>query len=88
MTKSQWKRAREERGREELPKQTKINEMAINTYFSIIIFNLNGPNAQTKRHRVVEWITPMYCLQETNFGSKDTYRQSEEMEKDILRKWK
>ena len=30
--------------------------MAIGTYISIIILNVNGLNAPTKRHRLVEWI--------------------------------
>ena len=30
--------------------------MAINTYLSIIILNVNGLNSPIKRHRVVEWM--------------------------------
>ena len=30
--------------------------MAIITYISIIILNVNGLNAPTKRHRLAEWI--------------------------------
>ena len=30
--------------------------MAIGTYMSIIILNVNGINAPTKRHRLAEWI--------------------------------
>ena len=30
--------------------------MAIGTYISIIILNVNGLNAPTKRHRLAEWI--------------------------------
>ena len=30
--------------------------MAIGTYISIITLNVNGLNAPTKRHRLVEWI--------------------------------
>ena len=29
--------------------------MAIGTYISIIILNVNGLNAPTKRHRLAEW---------------------------------
>ena len=53
--------------------------MAIGTYISIIILNVNGLNAPTKRHRLAEWIQKQYpnmcCLQETHFRPKDTYRQ-------------
>ena len=41
-------------------------------------FKLNGLNASTKRHRLAEWIQKQdpytYCLQETHFRLKDTYR--------------
>ena len=30
--------------------------MALNSYLSIIILNVNGLNAPIKRHRVSEWI--------------------------------
>ena len=33
-----------------------IKKMAIGTYISIITLNINGLNAPTKRHRLVEWI--------------------------------
>ena len=33
-----------------------IKKMAIGTYISIIILNVNGLNAPTKRHRLAEWI--------------------------------
>ena len=52
--------------------------MAIGTYILIIILNVNGLNAQTKIHRLVEWIQKqdlyMCCLQETHFRSRDIYR--------------
>ena len=39
---------------------------------------VNGLNAQTKRHRLAEWIqkqdTYICCLQETHFRPRDTYR--------------
>ena len=51
--------------------------MALNTYLSIITLNINGLNAPTKRHRVVQWIRKqgpyVGCLQETHFKSKDTH---------------
>ena len=52
--------------------------MAIGTYILIIILNVNGLNATTKRHRLAEWIQKqdpyIRCLQETHFRPKDTYR--------------
>ena len=59
--------------------------MAIGTYISIITLNVNGLNAPTKRHRLVEWIQKqdpyISCLQETHFRPKDTYRLK-------VREWK
>lgn len=55
------------------------------TYISIIISNVNGLNAPTKRHRLTEWIqkqdTYICCLQETHFQPQDTYRLK-------VRRWK
>ena len=52
--------------------------MAIVTYISIITLNVNGLNAPTKRHSLAEWIQKqdpyIFCLQETHFRPKDTYR--------------
>ena len=52
--------------------------MAISTYLSIIILNVNGLNAPIKRHRVTEWIKKqdpcICCLQETHFKPKDIHR--------------
>ena len=52
--------------------------MVIGTYISITTLNENGLNAPTKRHRLAEWIQKqdpyMYCLQETHFRPRDTYR--------------
>ena len=52
--------------------------MVIGTYISIITLNVNGLNAPTKRHRLAEWIQKqdpsIYCLQETHFRPRDTYR--------------
>ena len=52
--------------------------MAIGTYISIIILNINGLNAPIKRHRLAEWIQKqepyICCLQETHFRPQDTYR--------------
>ena len=52
--------------------------MTIGTYISIIILNVNGLNAPTKRQRLAEWIQKLdkyvCCPQETHFRPKDTYR--------------
>ena len=52
--------------------------MAIGTFISIIILNVNVLNASTKRHILAEWIQKqdpyICCLQETHFRPKDTYR--------------
>ena len=50
--------------------------MAIRIYISIITLNVNGLNAPTKR--LAEWIQKqdpyIFCLQETHFRPRDTYR--------------
>ena len=57
-----------------------ITQMALNTYLSIIILNVNKQNAPIKRHRVSEWIrnkktSPFICCpRETHFRLKDTCR--------------
>ena len=52
--------------------------MAISTYLSIITLNVNGLNAQIKKHRVTEWKEnqdpSICCLQETHFKPKDIHR--------------
>ena len=52
--------------------------MVTGTYISIITLNINGLNAPTKRHRLVEWIQKqdpyICCLEETHFRPRDTYR--------------
>ena len=52
--------------------------MGIGIYISIITLNVNGLNAQTRRHRLAEWIQkqdPYICfLQETHFRPRHTYR--------------
>ena len=52
--------------------------MVIGTYISIRTLNVNGLNAQTKRHRLAEWIQKqdpyICCLQETHLRPRDTYR--------------
>ena len=57
--KSQGKRAREERNREQknyMNNQKTTNEMAISTYRSITTLNINGIDAIIKRNREIEWI--------------------------------
>ena len=52
--------------------------MVIATYISIITLNVNGLNAPTKRHRLVECIQKqdpdICCFQETHIRLRDTYR--------------
>ena len=52
--------------------------MLIGTYISIIILNVNGLNAPTKRHKLNEWRQKqdpyICCVQETHFRPRDTYR--------------
>ena len=52
--------------------------MVTGTYTSIITLTVNGLNAPTKRHRLAEWIQKqdpyIFCLQETHFRPRDTYR--------------
>ena len=52
--------------------------MVIGIYISIITLNVNGLNAPTKRHRLVEWTQKkdhyICCLQETHFIPRDAYR--------------
>ena len=52
--------------------------MAIGAYMSITTLNVNGLNAPTKRHRLVEWIQKqnpyICCVQENHFRPQDTYR--------------
>ena len=52
--------------------------MAVSTYLSISILNVNGLNAQIKRHRVADWMkkqeSAICCLQETQLRVKDTHR--------------
>ena len=62
--------------------------MAINTYLSIIILNVNETNAPIKRLRVADWLKrqepTICCLQETYLiGQKNTHVKSEGMEKGI-----
>ena len=52
--------------------------MAEGSYLPIIILNVNGLNAPTKRQRLAEWIQKqdsyICCLQETHLKTRDTYR--------------
>ena len=62
--------------------------MVIGTCVSIIIFNVNGLNAPTIRHRLAEWIQKqdpyICCLQETHFRPRDTYRLKVKGQKKIF----
>ena len=48
------------------------------SYLSIIMLNVNGLNAPSKRQRLAEWIQKqdpsICCLQETHLKTRDTYR--------------
>jgi len=48
------------------------------SFLSIIILNVNGLNAPTKRQRLAEWIQKedsyICCLQETHLKTRDTHR--------------
>ena len=52
--------------------------MATRSYLSIITFNVNWLNAQTKRQTLAEWIQKqdpyICCQQETHLKPRDTYR--------------
>ena len=52
--------------------------MAMGSYLSIIILNVNGLYAPTKRQRLAECIQKqepyVCCLQETHLKTRDTYR--------------
>ena len=55
-----------------------IKKMVTRSHISIIILNVHGLNAPTKRHRLAAWIQKqdLYScsLQETHLRSRDTYR--------------
>ena len=48
--------------------------MAMNSYLSIITFNINGLNVPIKIHRIAEWIRNhdphICCLQESHLKTK------------------
>ena len=71
-----WETQEKKRTYKNKPKT--IKKMVIGTYISIIILNVNGLSAPTKRHRLAEWIQKqdpyICCLQETHFRPRDTYR--------------
>ena len=52
--------------------------MVTGSYLSIIILNVNGFNAPTKRQRLAEWIQKqdpyIRCPQETHLETRDTCR--------------
>ena len=62
--------------------------MAIGTYISIITLNVNRLNAPTERHRLAEWIQKqdpyIFCLQETHFRPKETYKLKVRGRKNIV----
>ena len=51
--------------------------MAIGTYISIIIFNVNGVNTPTKRYKLAEWIqnkTHLYAVYKKPTSDLKTYK--------------
>ena len=70
------KKKKRKKGKKTRRKQSN-NKMPLNMYLLIIILNVNGLNAPTKRHWVVEWIRKqdpcICCRQEPNLRSKDTH---------------
>ena len=74
--------------KKDLKKSSPIKKMAIGTYISIITLNINGLNAPTKTYRLAEWIQKqdpyIWCIQETHFRPKDTYRLKVRGWKNIL----
>ena len=65
-----------------------IKKIAIRTYLSIIILNINGLTAPIKRHRIAEWIQKqdpyICCLQQTQFRSKDTHKLKVKEQKKVF----
>ena len=65
-----------------------IKKMVIGTYILITTLNVNGLNAPPKRHRLPEWLQKqdphIYCLQETHFRPRDTYRLKVKGQKKIF----
>ena len=57
-------------------------------YISIITLNMNGLIAPTKIHRLTAWIQKqdlyIWCLQETHFRPRDTYRLKVKEQKKIF----
>ena len=68
-----------------------IKEMTKGTYSSIIILNVNGLNAPTKRHRLAEWIQKQDPLMLSTKNPLQTSRhiqaESKRKEKYIPCKW-
>ena len=82
---------REEKDPQKNPKS--IKKMVMRTYVLKITLNVNGLNATAKRHRLAERIQKqdpyIWCLQETHFRTKNTYRlKVRGWKKDIPCKWK
>ena len=51
-----------------------IKKMPVRIYISVIVLNVNGLNAWTKRQKLAEQEKYISYLQETYFISNDTYR--------------
>ena len=56
ITREDKKKGRKRKKKDPKKQSKTINKMAINTYLSIIILNVNGLNTPAKRHRFAKWI--------------------------------
>ena len=83
---SKWETQEKKRTYKNKPKT--IKKIIVGTYISIIMLNVNGLNAPTKRHRLPEWIQKqnlyICCLQGTHFRPRDTYRLKAKVWKKIF----
>lgn len=75
-------------GKKKHRNKVKTSNKMTSIYLSIIILNINGPHAPTKRHRVVELIqkqnSDICCLQETHWRSKEKHRLEVKLWKKIF----
>ena len=55
-------RKHKKRNRSTQDKPKTIKKMVIGSYISIIILNVNGLNAPTKRHRLAGWMKTCACI--------------------------
>ena len=71
-------KAEEERIRKNYKTTLKSNKMVIRTYILIIMLNINGLNASTKRQTVAEWINKqdlyIYTANKRLISDKDIHK--------------